>query len=197
MSWLNKRFFIGDKPGLGKTVISTASYALYRKKMIEAGLPVGKMILVTDNNHALGMSKEMREKFGVNLLPLIDGTDKIERTLKKKKLSIPDAEKEIKKLYKKQGYDRGITLYNSLDKDYRLWGKINMSWPNADTFGPTYNVLHPKTLKPVKVPDRGWRWKEETFNEAAGFKNGKYENIIELHDGIFICLRLVQFINAI
>ena len=83
MSWLNKRFFIGDKPGLGKTVISTASYALYRKKMIEAGLPVGKMLLVTDNNHCLGMSKEMREKFGVNLLPLIDGTDKIERTLKK------------------------------------------------------------------------------------------------------------------
>lgn len=83
MSWINKRFFIGDKPGLGKTVISTASYALYRKKMMEQGLKPGKMLLVTDNNHCLGMSKEMREKFGVNLLPLIDGTDKIERTLKK------------------------------------------------------------------------------------------------------------------
>lgn len=83
MSWINKRLFIGDKPGLGKTVISTGAYALYRKKMIEEGKTPGKLLLVTDNNHCLGMSKEMREKFGVNLLPLIDGTDKIERTLKK------------------------------------------------------------------------------------------------------------------
>lgn len=83
MSWINKRLFIGDKPGLGKTVISTGAYALYRKKMIEQGKKPGKLILVTDNNHCLGMSKEMREKFGVNLIPLIDGTDKIERTLKK------------------------------------------------------------------------------------------------------------------
>lgn len=82
MNWINKRVFIGDKPGLGKTVMSTASYAYYRKKMIEDGKEPGKLMLVTENNHVLGMVKEMREKFGVNLLPLIDGTDKIERTLK-------------------------------------------------------------------------------------------------------------------
>jgi len=57
-----------------------------------------------------------------------------------------------------------------------------MSWPNADTFGHKYNVYHPRAKKPVKIPDRGWRWKEETFNEALDYKN-----IIELHDGSFIC----------
>ena len=90
--------------------------------------------------------------------------------LKRKGVAIPEAEKEIKKLYEKKGYDRGITLYNSLTEDYQLWGKINMSWPNADTFGPKYNVYHPRTKKPVKIPDRGWRWKEDTFNEALVIK---------------------------
>lgn len=101
---------------------------------------------------------------------------------KRKKLSIEETEKEIKKLYKKNGYDRGITLYNSLDQDYNLWGKINMSWPNGQTFGPRYDVLHPVTKKPCKVPDRGWRWKEETLLE-----NVDYENIEYLHDGSYKC----------
>lgn len=119
-----------------------------------------------------------------------DGLDDIYtlvENLKQKETSIPKAEKEIKKLYKRNGYDRGITLYNSLDSEYRLWGKINMSWPNADTFGPRYEVLHPKTKKPVNIPDRGWRWKEDTFNKASKRKNGEYSEIIELHDGSYMC----------
>jgi len=119
-----------------------------------------------------------------------DGLDEIYNlveALKKKGVDIPQAEREIKKLYKKNGYDRGITLYNSLDENYRLWGKINMSWPNANTFGPKYEVLHPKTRKPVKIPDRGWRWKEETFNEAAKRNGDDFKEIIELHDGSFMC----------
>jgi adenine-specific DNA-methyltransferase len=110
--------------------------------------------------------------------------------LKKKKVSLHDAEEEIKVLYKKKGYDRGITLYNSLDANYRLWGKINMSWPNADSFGPRYEVLHPFSGKPVSIPDRGWRWIEETFQDAAKIVDGKYESIIELHDGTYMCGRI-------
>ncbi len=120
----------------------------------------------------------------------LEDIDKLINKLKSKKVPISEAELEIKRLYKKKDYDRGITLYNSLNDDYRLWGKINMSWPNADTFGPTYDVLHPKTNKPVKVPDRGWRWKIETFEDAAGIKDGKYNEIKELHDGSFICGRI-------
>jgi adenine-specific DNA-methyltransferase len=103
-------------------------------------------------------------------------------SLKKKKTPIPEAEAELKKLYEKKGYDRGITLYNALDKSYLPWGKINLSWPNADTFGPRYEVLHPITNKPTRIPDRGWRWKRETFE-----KHLNYKDIIELHDGSFVC----------
>lgn len=122
-----------------------------------------------------------------------DGLDDIYElaaAMRKKGTPLDEAEKEIKKLYKKQGYDRGITLYNSFDSEYRLWGKINMSWPNANTFGPRYEVLHPKTKKPVKIPDRGWRWKEDTFNEAAGRINGAYKDVQALHDGSFRCGRI-------
>lgn len=55
--------------------------------------------------------------------------------LKKQGVPIPNAEAELKKFYHKKGYDRGITLYNALDNNYQPWGKINMSWPNSDTFG--------------------------------------------------------------
>jgi adenine-specific DNA-methyltransferase len=48
----------------------------------------------------------------------------------------------------------------------------------------------PKTGKPVNIPDRGWRWKEETFHDAANYSSGKYNSIIELHDGTFLCGRI-------
>lgn len=115
---------------------------------------------------------------------------KLLNKLKKRKVNLPEAEKEIKKLYNKKGYDRGITLYNSLDENYNLLGKINMSWPNASTFGPRYEVLHPSTKKPVNIPDRGWRWKKSTFEEAAKIENGKYTEVINLHDGSFLCGRI-------
>jgi adenine-specific DNA-methyltransferase len=115
--------------------------------------------------------------------------------LKSKNVDFDQAEKEIRQLYKKNAYDRGITLYNSFDKNYRLWGKINMSWPNANTFGPTYDVLHPLTGNPVKIPDRGWRWKKETFDEAAMFVEGKYQNINQLHDGSFLCNKIWFSVN--
>lgn len=114
-----------------------------------------------------------------------DGLDDIFElvaALKKKNVPIPEAEDELKKFYKKKGYDRGITLYNCLDRNYELWGKINMSWPNANTFGPRYEVIHPSTGKPVKIPERGWRWKEETFKAEVD-----YVNIVELPDGSFMC----------
>lgn len=119
-----------------------------------------------------------------------DGLDDIYELVEKLKKSgtpILEAEEEIKKLYKKNAYDRGITLYNSFDHEFRLWGKINMSWPNANTFGPDYEVKHPKTGQPVKIPDRGWRWKEDTFNEAAKRVDGHYTEVTELPDGSFMC----------
>lgn len=103
-------------------------------------------------------------------------------TLKKRRVPIPEAEKELKQFYAKRGYDRGITLYCNLDNNYEPWGKINMSWPNADTFGSRYDVLHPKTGLPAKVPDRGWRWNKATFSSQVD-----YEHVVERYDGSFIC----------
>jgi adenine-specific DNA-methyltransferase len=125
-------------------------------------------------------SSEQKQKFSMPK----DGLDDVYtlvKNLKRKKVPIPEAEKELKKLYKRKGYDRAITLYNGLDDNYKIWGKHNLAWPNAKT-GPRYDVLHPQANKPVKVPDNGWRWKEETFNEYLD-----YENTIERHDGSLIC----------
>jgi len=101
---------------------------------------------------------------------------------KRSKLPIPEAEDLLKKFYRKKDYDRGITLYNALDDNYRIWGKINLSWPNADTFGPRYDVLHPITKVPVNVPDRGWRWTKETFDSKLDYENNKLR-----FDGSSIC----------
>ena len=114
-----------------------------------------------------------------------DGLDEVYElldTLKKKKVPISEAENELKKFYNKKGFDRGITLYNNLDNNYQPWGKINMSWPNGETFGPRYDVLHPDTKKPTKVPDRGWRWNETTFNSQLD-----YDNAYKRHDGSWVC----------
>lgn len=100
--------------------------------------------------------------------------------LKRQNLALNEAEKALKKFYNKNGFDRGITLYSNFDRQYRLWGKINVSWPNSKTEGPRYIVKHPVTNKPCKQPDRGWRWKEETFNDLLG-----NEPLVELHDGSY------------
>ena len=101
--------------------------------------------------------------------------------LKLKSIPIPEAEKFLRDLYKQEKFDRGITLYNTLDENYRPWGKINLSWPNANTFGPRYIVPHPINNKPVRIPERGWRWKEDTFKEKLGD-----EIVKELSDGTYI-----------
>jgi adenine-specific DNA-methyltransferase len=62
------------------------------------------------------------------------------------------------------------TFYQSLDKDHSalkhrrynrvdrngLWRDDNISWPGGN--GPRYDVIHPKTGLPCKVPDSGWRF---------------------------------------
>lgn len=120
-----------------------------------------------------------------------DVLDLVKRAKAKGK-SLKETEAELRVLFKKNGYDRGITLYNTLTDDYRLFGKVNMSWPNGNTEGPRYDVPHPATKRAVKVPDRGWRWKYETFLEASGFdpETSTYPGAVKLHDGSFLCGRI-------
>lgn len=137
------------------------------------------------NIHEYILTYAKSPDFKYKFMVLKEGLQDIEDLIlecKQKKLSVKETESELKKLYKKKKYDRAITLYNSVDDNYRVWGKINMSWPNGNTFGPRYDVLHPKSKMPVRVPDRGWRWSEDTFLKAVD-----YENAVERFDGSFIC----------
>ena len=136
---------------------------------------IHQYILVYAKNKSINRQFTM-QKDGLN-----DVFELLEK-LKKQGVPIPEAEEELKKFYNKKGYDRGITLYNALDENYQPWGKINMSWPNSDTFGPTYDVLHPATHLPTKKPDRGWRWNKETFDSHLD-----YEHTIKRHDGSYVC----------
>jgi len=114
----------------------------------------------------------------------IDDVYEFVADLKKKEVPIPEAEKKLKQFYNKKGYDRGITLYCNLNDDYKIWGKINVSWPNSDK-GPRYDVLHPLTNKPTKVPDNGWRYKRDTLDEYL-----KCKSPIIRYDGSVICGRI-------
>ena len=48
--------------------------------------------------------------------------------------------------------------------DHRgIWRDNNITWPGGG--GPKYNLLHPDTNLPCKVPDDGWRFIEPTMRE--------------------------------
>src|SRR5690606_22887769 len=43
--------------------------------------------------------------------------------------------------------------YNHID-ERGVYFPDNISWPGGG--GPVYEVIHPKTQRPVKIPSRGW-----------------------------------------
>lgn len=55
------------------------------------------------------------------------------------------------------------------------WRDDNISWPGGD--GPTYDVIHPITGKPCKVPERGW-----VFSSWSEMKRRIDAGIIEFRD---------------
>lgn len=80
LSYLNPRYFIGDKPGLGKTVMSAAAYAYNGLMCISEGKVVPKIIIVTESSHVVKFAKEW-QSYGINVMPLSGGTVKTERSL--------------------------------------------------------------------------------------------------------------------
>lgn len=52
--------------------------------------------------------------------------------------------------------------YNRVDEN-GIFFADNISWPGGG--GPKYNILHPITNKPVKIPSRGWLTNEKTMKE--------------------------------
>ena len=102
---------------------------------------------------------------------------------REKKQGLDDIYAEYDLLRKAYGED-----YERIEKELKLWFKNlpdghpardhshysrvdnkgvyfadNISWPGGG--GPKYEVLHPVTHKPVKVPSRGWLTNEKTMKE--------------------------------
>lgn len=74
-------------------------------------------------------------------------------------------EKELKVWFKNlpDGHPaRDHSHYSRVD-DKGVYFADNISWPGGG--GPKYNVLHPVTGKPVKIPSRGWLTNEKTMKE--------------------------------
>lgn len=86
LSYVNPRFFIGDKPGLGKTVMSAGSYAYYCIQERKKGREPKKVIVVTVSSHVIGFAKEW-ESFGIKLLPLTKASQGIRRAFKNNDIS--------------------------------------------------------------------------------------------------------------
>lgn len=74
-------------------------------------------------------------------------------------------EKELKKWYKNlpDGHPaKDHKHYCRVDKR-GIYFADNISWPGGG--GPKYEVLHPLTRKPVKIPSRGWITSEKNLKE--------------------------------
>lgn len=88
-------------------------------------------------------------------------------------------EKELKGWYKSlpDGHPAKYhSHYCRVDKN-GIFFADNISWPGGG--GPKYQVLHPVTQKPVKIPSRGWLTNEATMKEwivQGRVEFGKDEN---------------------
>ena len=87
--------------------------------------------------------------------------------LKKYGSDYPAMEKELRKYFRDLPKDhpaKKYARYSHIDET-GIWRDDNMSWPGGG--GPTFNVFHPVTGKPCKVPPGGWRYSSpERMQEA-------------------------------
>lgn len=81
--------------------------------------------------------------------------------------TIEETEKELRNYYKNNPHLKGISLYNNIDAEWNCYRTLPITAPNNQF----YDVIHPKTKKPVKTPPRGWSWSKEKMEE--NIKNGK------------------------
>ncbi|MGM9926622.1 MAG: helicase-related protein [Bacillus sp. (in: firmicutes)] len=136
MSYVNPRFFIGDKPGLGKTVMSAACYAYYKWMLNKKGLTPKKVLVVTDSAHVVGFCNEWRS-YGIDLVPLTKSSTGIARALRKHDMSVMDGV---------------ITNWDGLKTN----GFLEYYLEHADDYGygifdETSKLLNPKSLLYITV----------------------------------------------
>lgn len=131
MSYVNKRFFIGDKPGLGKTVMSAACYAYYQIQCRKKGITPKRVLVVTDSAHVVGFANEWKT-YGINILPLTKSSVGIERAFRNNDW---------------ETYDGVITNWDGLKTN----GFLEHYMENAELYGygvfdETSKLLNPKAI---------------------------------------------------
>lgn len=73
----------------------------------------------------------------------------------------PDyAQKRLREFYKKNPNLKGISAYSNVDQTYDAWRSVSMEKPKDPQY--FYDILHPLTGKPCKLPKKGWRMPENT-----------------------------------
>lgn len=78
-------------------------------------------------------------------------------------------EKTVRNYYKAHPKLKGIKNYRFVDDHYRVYRHLPMKWPNGG--GPRYDIIHPITHKPCKIPDTGWSCNHKTMEGLI--KEGK------------------------
>lgn len=98
---------------------------------------------------------------------LDDIYQKAEEFYKKHKNNLSDMSSSLKNWYKSLSDNHPSKQHKhySFIDDKGVFYTDNISWPGGG--GPVYNVLHPITKKPVKIPSRGWLFNEERMKEMV------------------------------
>jgi len=108
---------------------------------------------------------ELKNADAIQFLSVKEGFNEVMDIIKKGKLknkSKKDIEKEIKSYYKKNPNLKGIKAYNKLDENMELYRPVSMEKPKDPCY--FYDIIHPETKKPCKMPKKGWRMPEETYH---------------------------------
>ena len=110
------------------------------------------------------------------------GLDEVREIVKKatqEKLSKEETQKMLLDFYKENPHLKGISQYKYVDynnNSYKVYRISNISAPISTGKAATYEVLHPITKKPCKMPIAGWRFTRQSMDKMI--KN----NLIEFFD---------------
>ena len=84
---------------------------------------------------------------------------------KRRKISVSETQKKLRKLYKEHSEWKGISMYNFVDDNYEIFRSSDLSAPKSTGKANVYEVIHPVTNKICKEPSRGWLYSYDKMRE--------------------------------
>ncbi|QKF64806.1 site-specific DNA-methyltransferase [Campylobacter corcagiensis] len=138
----------------------------------------------TNHEYILCYAKNISEVESVSEMFRIKkpGFDEVNTILKKatdEKWSREKTQNEILEFYKNNKHLKGIKGYSNVefrDGKFRVYTADNLGAPLSTGKAATYEVLHPVTKKPCKIPNRGWVWTKEKMYKMIA------DDLIEFYD---------------